>query len=123
MLELTGGQGADVVLEVTGVSAAFTESVALARVGGEVVSVGNLNVGEGFEVAISPGIITRKNLRVQGVLRYDPWYLHRALEFLLRTQERFPFEALTKDAHSFDDLADAIRDGESRSVARASIVF
>lgn len=123
VLELTGGLGADVVLEVTGVSAAFTESVALARVGGEVVSVGNLNVGEGFEIAISPGIITRKNLRVQGVLRYDPWYLHRALEFLLRTHERFPFEALTKDAHSFDDLADAIRDGESRSVARASIVF
>ncbi|SDY86960.1 zinc-binding dehydrogenase [Herbiconiux ginsengi] len=123
VLELTGGRGADVVLEVTGVSAAFPESIALARTGGEVVSVGNLTVGEGFEIALSPGVITRKNLRVQGVLRYDPWYLHRALEFLVRTRERFPFEALTKQAHSFDDLADAIRDGESRSVARASIVF
>lgn len=123
VLELTAGLGADVVLEVTGVSAAFTESIALARTGGEVVSVGNLNVGEGFEVALSPGIITRKNLRVQGVLRYDPWYLDRALQFLVRTQHRFPFEALTKKAHPFDEVGDAIRDGESRSVARASIVF
>jgi L-iditol 2-dehydrogenase len=123
VLDLTRGLGADVVLEVTGVSAAFPESIALARVGGEVVSVGNLNVGEGFEITLSPGVITRKNLRVQGVLRYDPWYLQRALEFLERTHERFPFEALTKEAHAFDLLADAIRDGESRSVARASIVF
>lgn len=120
---LTDGSGADVVLEVTGVSAAFAESVLLARVGGEIVSVGNLNVGEGFEIALSPGIITRKNLRIHGVLRYDPWYLNRALEFLVRTHERVPFEALTAQAHPFDELAEAIDDGESRSVARASIVF
>ncbi len=121
--ELTGGIGPDIVLEVTGVSAAFPESLVLARVGGEVVSVGNLNVGEGFEVSLSPGIITRKNLRLYGVLRYDPWYLHRALEFLKRTRDRFPFESLTMQAYQFEDLGDAIRDGESRSVARASIVF
>jgi threonine dehydrogenase-like Zn-dependent dehydrogenase len=123
VLALTAGLGADVVLEVTGVAAAFAESIALARVGGEIVSVGNLNVGEGFEISLSPGVITRKNLRVIGVLRYDPWYLHLALEFLSRTHDRFPFEALTNEAHDFVDLADAIREGESRSVARASIVF
>lgn len=123
VLEITSGAGADVVLEVTGVSAAFSESIALARVGGEVVSVGNLNVGEKFEISLSPGVITRKNLRVQGVLRYDPWYLQHALQFLVRTHDRFPFDALTKEAHTFDDLADAIRDGESRSVARASVIF
>lgn len=122
VLDLTGGLGADIVLEVTGVSAAFLESVALARVGGEVVSVGNLNVGEGFEVALSPGVITRKNLKIHGVLRYNPWYLHHALEFLVRNHVRVPFEALTKKGHPFSQLEDAIHDGESRSVARASIV-
>ncbi|MER3391210.1 MAG: zinc-binding dehydrogenase [Microcella pacifica] len=123
VVELTGGLGADVVLEVTGVSAAFVESIALARVGGEVVSVGNLNVGEGFEIALSPGVITRKNLRVQGILRYDPWYLYRALEFLRRTHERFPFAALAKEARPFNELDAAISDGESRSVARASVIL
>ncbi|WP_319035198.1 zinc-binding dehydrogenase [Microbacterium sp. LRZ72] len=123
VLELTTGKGPDIVLEVTGVAAAFPESVALARVGGEVVSVGNLNVGEGFEVSIAPGTVTRKSLTVRGALRYDPWYLNRALAFLSRTQERYPFESLTKQPHAFENLRDAIRDGESRSVARASIVF
>ncbi|WP_291054228.1 zinc-binding dehydrogenase [Herbiconiux sp.] len=121
--ELTGGQGADVVLEVTGFAPAFTEAVGLARTGGEILSVGNLNVGEAFEVSLSPGVITRKSLNIHGVLRYDPWYLNRALDFLVRTQHRYPFEALTADAHPFDDIGAAIAAGESRSVARASIVF
>lgn len=123
VLELTDGVGPDLVLEVTGVAAAFPESVALARAGGEVVSVGNLNVGEGFDVSLAPGMITRKNLTIRGVLRYDPWYLHRALSFLQRTQAVVPFSALTRSAHPYSDLAGALRDGESRSVARASIVF
>lgn len=123
VLQLTGGIGPDVVLEVTGIAAAFPESLALARVGGEVVSVGNLNVGPKYEVTISPGIVTRKSLLIHGVLRYDPWYLHRALQFLQRTQHTYPYAALTKTAHPFDRVQDAIRDGETRSVARASIVF
>lgn len=120
--ELTGG-GADVVLEVTGVPAAFPEAVALARVGGEVVCVGNINVGPEFEVTISPGLVTRKQLRIHGVLRYDPWYLHKALQFLQRTHERFPFALLTKEPRPFAELGEAIRDGESRTVARASVIF
>lgn len=123
VLELTDGRGPDVVLEVTGVAAAFPESVLLARVGGEIVSVGNLNVGERFEVSLSPGLITRKNLRIHGVLRYDPWYLHRALEFLRRTYRRYPFETLAERVYTFDELQSAIDDSESRRVARASISF
>src|SRR4051794_27403027 len=73
--ELTGSDGADVVLEVTGVAAAFPESVELAGVGGRIASVGNINVGPTNEVSIAPGLVTRKNLTVRGFLRYDPWYL------------------------------------------------
>jgi hypothetical protein len=36
------------------------------------VSMGNINVGSGNEVALAPGLLTRKNARVQGYLRYDP---------------------------------------------------
>jgi len=121
--DLTDGDGPDVVLEVTGVAAAFPESVELARVGGEIVSVGNLNVGEGFDATLSPGLITRKNLTVHGVLRYDPWYLQKALAFLSRTQDRYPFEVLTERVYPFEELATAIADSESRKVARFSIVF
>jgi len=119
---ITGSDGADVVLEVTGVAAAFAESVELAGVGGRVASVGNINVGAGNEVLISPGLVTRKNLTIRGFLRYDPWVLKTALEFLHRTQGRFPFEALTDRDYRLDEIADAIEQGAHRRVARAAVV-
>jgi threonine dehydrogenase-like Zn-dependent dehydrogenase len=118
--DLTGGLWADVVLEVTGVPAAFSEAIELARTGGRVASVGNLNAAA--TVPVSPGVLTRKSLTVLGVLRYDPWYLHKAVAFLARRQARHPFAAFTDRTFSLEDVLDALRSGESRSVARAAIV-
>lgn len=120
VLDLTSGVGADLVLEVAGAPAAFTEAVHLARPGGRIASVGNLNADATVEVV--PGIITRKGLRIQGVLRYDPWYLHKALDFLWRRANQHPFEALTGQSFPLDAVEDALLAGESRSVARVAVV-
>jgi D-arabinose 1-dehydrogenase-like Zn-dependent alcohol dehydrogenase len=119
---LTSSDGADVVLEVTGVASAFAESLELASVGGRVASVGNINVGAGNEVSMSPGIVTRKNLTIRGFLRYDPWVLHTALEFLRRTHGKYPFESLTDRDYRLDEVAQAIEQGAQRRVARAAVV-
>lgn len=116
----TAGLGADAVLEVTGVPAAFVEAVDLARVGGRIASVGNLNSES--TVTLAPGIVTRKSLTILGVLRYDPWYLHKAVTFLSRRSTLHPFEALADRSFTLDQVEDALHAGESRSVARAAIV-
>lgn len=118
--DLTGGIGADVVLEVTGVPAALVEAVDLARVGGRIASVGNLNAEA--TVTMTPGIVTRKSVTIKGVLRYDPWYLHKAVQFLARRHADHPFDAFTDKTFSLSDVEEALRTGESRSVARAAIV-
>src|SRR3954447_7553787 len=120
--ELTGSDGADVVLEVTGVAAAFPESVELAGVGGRIASVGNINVGPTNEVSIAPGLVTRKNLTVRGFLRYDPWYLRMAIEFLERVHRDYPFEKLTDRDYSLAEITEAIERGAPRRVARAGVV-
>ena len=108
----------DVVLEVTGVAAAFAEALALVRAGGTVIEIGNVNVGERHAVALSPGLITRKSLTVRGVVRYPPWYLHRALRFLQRAHRRHPFDALSDREYALDEVAAAIGREEAREVAR-----
>lgn len=118
--ELTGGIGADMVLEVSGVPASFVEALEVARVGGRIASVGNLNAEA--EVAITPGVLTRKSVEVHGVLRYHPWYLHRAVQFLARRRHAHPFEALSDRSFSLSEVTEALRAGESRSVARVAIV-
>ena len=112
----------DFVLEVTGVPAAFTEALALVRPGGTVIEIGNVNVGEGHEVAMSPGTITRKSLTVRGVVRYPPWYLHRALRFLERAHDRHPFDALSDREYGLEEVGAAIRREEAREVARPAVV-
>lgn len=115
--------GGDVVLEVTGVAAAFAEAIELAAPGARIASVGNLNVGAAHEVALAPAILTRKNLDVRGVLRYDPWYLQRSLEFLQRAGDLASLEAITEGADfSLADVSLAIERSAAKQVARASIV-
>ncbi|MGZ4456745.1 MAG: zinc-binding dehydrogenase [Nocardioides sp.] len=120
VLELTDGVGADMVLEVTGVPASFVEAIELARVGGRIASVGNLNAEA--TVTMTPGLVTRKSVHIHGVLRYDPWYLHKAVAFLARRQHLHPFEAFSDRSFPLADVTEALRAGESRSVARVAIV-
>jgi L-iditol 2-dehydrogenase len=81
---LVGARGADVVIELTGVPAAFGEALELVRPGRTVVSIGNVKVGAAHEISFAPGLITRKAIRVRGFVRHEPRYLDRALRFLER---------------------------------------
>jgi L-iditol 2-dehydrogenase len=119
---LTSGYGADVVLDVTGVPAAFVEALQFARPGGRVVEIGSVNVGKEHEVSLAPGLITRKNVRVQGFVRYQPWYLHRALGFLERKHRSHPFAELTDREYALEDVGEAIEREEARQVARPAVV-
>jgi L-iditol 2-dehydrogenase len=120
--ELAGRRGADVVIELAGVPAAFTEALELVRPGGTVISIGNVNVGDAHEATFSPGLITRKALRVRGFVRYPPWYLHRSLRFLERRQALHPFDELSDRTYGLDEIDQAIARGEERRVARPAIV-
>ncbi len=111
VLELTGGIGADMVLEVTGVPASFVEAIDLARVGGRIASVGNLNAEA--PVTMVPGMVTRKSVHVHGVLRYDPWYLHKAVQFLARRQHLHPFEAFSDRSFPLAEVTEALKAGET----------
>ena len=122
VLDATGGLGADIVLEVTGRAAAFSEAIDFARIGGHIASVGNLNVGPGFEVPVMPAIFTRKNLRVHGYLRYDPWYLRRALDFMADNRRQYPFGSLSDRTYSLEQIGEAFARAEERRVARVAIV-
>ncbi len=119
---LTGGYGADVVLEVTGVPAAFVEALQIARPGGRVVEIGNVSVGKEHETSLAPGLITRKMLRVQGFVRYHPWYLHRALRFLELKHRDHPFNELTDREYPLEEAGEAIEREEAKQVARPAVV-
>ncbi|HJX79314.1 zinc-binding dehydrogenase [Glutamicibacter sp.] len=118
--ELTGS-APDVVVDVTGVPAALNEAIRLVRLGGQVVEVGSVSVDESQSVSILPGLITRKCLTVRGTLRYQPWYLLRALNLLAAEGHRFPFETLTDRVYTLAETQLAMERAANREVARAII--
>lgn len=119
---LTRGYGADVVLEVTGVPAAFVEAVQLVRPGGKIAEIGNVSIGQEHEVSLSPGYITRKAIQVQGFVRYHPWYLYQALRFLERKHRDHPFDELTDREYGLEEVGEAICLEEAKKVARPAVV-
>lgn len=119
--ELLGGSP-EIVIDLTGVPAALAEAIALCRPGGTILEMGNVSVDPAMSVDIVPGVITRSCLTVKGILRYQPWYLHRALDFLARHSGDFPFDGLTDRTYALEETQLALQRAANRQVTRAAIV-
>lgn len=116
------GDSPDLVIDLTGVPIALAESIELCRPGGTVLELGNVSVDPSMLASIIPGLITRKCLTVKGILRYQPWYLARAMTFLAEHRERFAFDGMTDREYRLDETQLALERMAARQVTRAAIV-
>jgi L-iditol 2-dehydrogenase len=108
--ELTDGRGADLCVEVAGVPAVVQEGLELLRVGGRYLWMGN--IVPGAETTIVPHDATRQPKTIMGVLAYDRWVIPRALDWLARARQRYPFERLVSRAFPLERIEDAFAAAE-----------
>jgi len=87
--ELTGGYGADVVLECVGSPAAVVEGMEMCRDGGKYLILGHYC--DAGPIQWNPHVVTRKQLTVIGSWSSEPRHLRSAICFLQSTREQFPF--------------------------------
>jgi len=118
--ELTDGIGADVGIEVAGVPAAFSEGIDLVRKGGRYLEMGNVSPGHTTE--FDPGAFTRKEIEVHSAIRYQPWYLRKALHFLDENVGTYPYDELIDTEFDLVDVQEAIEKSDSREVTRATLL-
>jgi hypothetical protein len=55
-------------------------------------------------------------------VRYQPWYLRRALWFIERKHDDHPFDELTDEEYALKDVGRAIERAEAKKVARQAVV-
>ncbi len=117
--DLTGGRGADLVVECTGVPAAVGEALELARPGGRVLVLGQYT--DHGTTPLNPHVITRKQLSVMGSWAFSAGHYVEYVRTLPQLLARFPLEQLitTFPLERAQDALDAARNG---SVTKAVLV-
>ena len=119
--ELTDGWGADVVAEVSGAAAAWPEGIEMVGRGGVYLTMGAIVAGQ--ECSVAPPNVIRPSKRIIGVAHFDRDTLRKALQFLLTTQDTYPYALLTGDRYPLEAINEAFADADARRATRASIVM
>ena len=123
VMSLTGGRGADIVMEVVGVPAVIPEGIQMVRSGGTYLEIGNISLGQ--TVALDPSQLVWGNKDIVAVNMYDPAILPVAINFLQRNKDRFPLAKVVSHKFSLDKIDQAFQQaewtGKQTSTARAVV--
>ena len=117
---LTGNRGADIVVEVVGVPDVIPEGLQMLREGGVMLEIGNISFGR--TVAIDPSQLVWGSKRIQGVIMYDPWVIPEALDFLVRTKNKYPHEDVVSHKFALADINSAFENSEWAREGAATMV-
>ncbi|HLZ70554.1 MAG TPA: zinc-binding dehydrogenase [Dehalococcoidia bacterium] len=121
--ELTGGRGADLVLELVGLASLMSEGIAMLRNGGTFVEIGNIVPDS--TATIYPSQLLRGK-KIMGSAMYRPSILPMALGFLVRAKGRYPFEELVSHRFPLAQINEAFPiaewSGKQTEVTRAVLV-
>ena len=118
--ELTGGWGADVVVEVVGFAHVIDEGLRMLGWGGRYLEMGTFYTGTSF--ACDPGRLVGQNQRIEAVASYDAVSLQRAIDFLSRNADRLPLDEVVVD-YPLDEIERAFADQDAGRARRASLVM
>jgi len=118
--QLTGGYGADSVLECVGHPSAVIEGMEMCRDGGKYLVLGHYC--DAGTVTFNPQVITRKQLQVFGCWSSEPRHLRAAIEFLGQTSEQFPFASMVTHRFALEGANEALATTANWQSAKSVIV-
>ncbi len=122
---LTGGRGADVACDFVGFPQVIPEGLEMLRSGGTYLEVGTIS--RGVKVEMEPSVLVWGSKKIVGMIQYDPWVIPRALDFLLRTRGRFPYDRLISHKYPLDQINEAFAasewvNREASNLTRAALI-
>lgn len=119
--ELTGGIGLDAVIEVCGFAPVIKTGLENLRIGGRYLIAG-LVIPES-ELYMDGNTITRKNLTIKGIHNYRPEHLGKALRFLEKNYQKYPFSEIVKIRFPLSEINEAVEAAKTGEFIRVGITF
>ena len=117
---LTGGFGADVVMEVAGIPSLVSLGLTCLRIGGRFVEIGNAFPGAEFSYDASDILFRR--LTLMGIHNYDTKHLQMGIDFLSMNPGGFPFEDIVTHRVRFEEINRGLRIAESGEAIRVAVL-
>ena len=119
VVQLTGGRGADLVIECTGVPSAVDQGMRIARRGGSYLVVGQYT--DSGDAPINPHQIVYRRLDVFGSWAFAGAHLAEYVRLLPRLVERFDLARMVT-TYALGDNEAALRDVATGAVMKAVLV-
>jgi L-iditol 2-dehydrogenase len=120
VLDLTGGEGVDVVIEAAGSARAVEEGLGLVRDGGAYVIAGHYT-DAGSSSINAHHHINRKHLDIRGCWGSEPGHFLRALRILERHAATLPWREIGAKTYGLRELNTAIADAEAMRIPKALV--
>ncbi len=117
---VTGGRGADLVLELAGAAQTVQAGLALVRIGGTLVLAGT--VAPVGELRFDPEAVVRRLLTIRGVHNYHPQDLATALDFLAGPGRDFPWRSLVVAEYPLEQAEQAFAAAHANPGVRVAVV-
>lgn len=119
VMELTGGRGVNVILEMSGAPGAFAEGLEMIAVGGRYVIVGPTG---GPKTPISVELITKKNIDIVGSWSASIEHYYKGLQFVKINRDRFNFDLMFGCRYPLEDINLAIKNMKSATDIKPLLV-
>lgn len=120
---LTDGWGADVVVEVVGSPDVVNEGIRMLARYGRYLEIGNISPRRTYKA--DPSLLVGGNKRIIGVSFYRPETLRVALDLLVRTRTRYPYDRMLSHAYPLERIDEAFQEADTfrgaTTVVRATI--
>jgi len=108
--KITNQRGADIGLEVVGYPGVVNEGISMLRNGGSYVEIGN--IWDNSDASIDMSKLVWNMTKLIGIAHYDPYIIPVALDFLVRTQSKFPLTNIISHKFALDEISEAFEQSE-----------
>ena len=105
ILGLTEGAGADIVMELVGVTELIPEGIGYLAPAGKLVEIGHVMAGRTF--SLDPRAIIRGK-RIMGSSGYRHTLLPGLLDLMVKTQDRIPYDRMVSDEFPLERVNEAM---------------
>lgn len=120
ILDLTGGDGVDIVIEAAGSARAVEEGLGLVRDGGTYVIAGHYT-DAGPSTINAHHQINRKHLDLRGCWGSEPGHFLRALRILERHAAALPWREIGAKTYGLHELNTALEDADAMRITKALV--